>query len=236
MTEGKTKPKPLHTEATLLAAMETAGKEIEGDELRQSLKECGIGTPATRAAIIETLFSREYMVRQKKSLVPTEKGLALYSVVKTMRIADVRMTGEWEAALAKIERGEMRDGTFREAIEIYTKQITTELLASDKLFTHKGSECPCPKCKTGRMQFFGKVVRCDNAACGLPVFRVKAGKTLSDAEITELLTQGRTGVIKGFNSKQGKKFSAAVAFDGEFNTVFEFPEGDKTGKSIKRRK
>ena len=236
MTEGKTKPKPLHTEATLLAAMETAGKEIEDEELRQSLKECGIGTPATRAAIIETLFSREYMVRQKKSLVPTEKGLALYSVVKTMRIADVRMTGEWEAALAKIERGEMRDGTFREAIEIYTKQITTELLASDKLFTHKGSECPCPKCKTGRMQFFGKVVRCDNAACGLPVFRVKAGKTLSDAEITELLTKGRTGVIKGFNSKQGKKFSAAVAFDGEFNTVFEFPEGDKTGKSTKRRK
>lgn len=236
MTEGKTKPKPLHTEATLLAAMETAGKEIEDEELRQSLKECGIGTPATRAAIIETLFSREYMVRQKKSLVPTEKGLALYSVVKTMRIADVRMTGEWEAALAKIERGEMRDGTFREAIEIYTKQITTELLASDKLFTHKGSECPCPKCKTGRMQFFGKVVHCDNAACGLPVFRVKAGKTLSDAEITELLTKGRTGVIKGFNSKQGKKFSAAVAFDGEFNTVFEFPEGDKTGKSTKRRK
>ena len=236
MTEGKTKPKPLHTEATLLAAMETAGKEIEDEELRQSLKECGIGTPATRAAIIETLFSREYMVRLKKSLVPTEKGLALYSVVKTMRIADVRMTGEWEAALANIERGEMRDGTFREAIEIYTKQITTELLASDKLFTHKGSECPCPKCKTGRMQFFGKVVRCDNAACGLPVFRVKAGKTLSDAEITELLTKGRTGVIKGFNSKQGKKFSAAVAFDGEFNTVFEFPEGDKTGKSTKRRK
>lgn len=236
MTEGKTKPKPMHTEATLLAAMETAGKEIEDEEVRQSLKECGIGTPATRAAIIETLFSREYMVRQKKSLVPTEKGLALYSVVKTMRIADVRMTGEWEAALAKIERGEMHDRTFREAIEIYTKQITSELLASDKLFTHKGSECPCPKCKTGRMQFFGKVVRCDNDACGLPVFRVKAGKTLSDAEITELLTKGRTGVIKGFNSRQGKKFSAAVAFDGEFNTVFEFPEGDKTGKSTKRRK
>lgn len=236
MTKGETKPKPLHTEATLLAAMETAGKEIEDEELRQSLKECGIGTPATRAAIIETLFSREYMVRQKKSLVPTEKGLALYSVVKTMRIADVRMTGEWEAALAKIERGEMRDGTFREAIRIYTKQMTSELLASDKLFTHKGSECPCPKCKTGRMQFFGKVVRCDNDACGLPVFRVKAGKTLSDAEITELLTEGRTGVIKGFNSKQGKKFSAAVAFDGEFNTVFEFPEDDKTGKSMKRRK
>ncbi|MBT9912290.1 DNA topoisomerase, partial [Phocaeicola dorei] len=125
MTEGKTKPKPLHTEATLLAAMETCGKEIEDEEVRQSLKECGIGTPATRAAIIETLFSREYMVRQKKSLVPTEKGLALYSVVKTMRIADVRMTGEWEAALAKIERGELRDETFRKEIEAYTAEITT---------------------------------------------------------------------------------------------------------------
>lgn len=236
MTEGKTKPKPLHTEATLLSAMETCGKEVEDEELRQSLKECGIGTPATRAAIIETLFSREYMVRQKKSLVPTEKGLALYSVVKQMRIADVAMTGEWEAALARIERGELRAETFRKQIEEYTAAITSELLTSDKLFTHTSTSCLCPKCKTGRMQFFGKVVRCDNAACGLPVFRMKAGKTLSDAEITELLTKGRTGVIKGFNSKQGKAFSAIVAFDGEFNTVFEFPEVKNEPKRAKRKK
>lgn len=236
MTEGKTNPKLLHTEATLLAAMETAGREIKDDEMRQALKACGIGTPATRAAIIETLFSREYMVRQKKSLVPTEKGLALYSVVKNMRIANVELTGDWEAALAKIERGEMRAETFREAIEIYTKQITSELLASDKLFAHKGSDCLCPKCKTGRMQFYGKVVRCDNAACGLPVFRIKAGKTLSDAEITELLTKGRTEVIKGFNNKQGKAFSAAVAFDAEFNTVFEFPEMKNEPRKPKKRK
>ena len=236
ITEGKTKPQPLHTEATLLAAMETAGREIEDDEMRQALKACGIGTPATRAAIIETLFSREYMVRQKKSLVPTEKGLALYSIVKNMRIANVELTGDWEAALAKIERGEMRAETFREAIEIYTKQITSELLASDKLFAHKGSDCLCPKCKTGRMQFYGKVVRCDNAACGLPVFRIKAGKTLSDAEITELLTQGKTEIIKGFNSKQGKAFSAVVAFDAEFNTVFEFPEMKNEPRKPKKRK
>ena len=236
ITEGKTKPQPLHTEATLLAAMETAGREIEDDEMRQALKACGIGTPATRAAIVETLFSREYMVRQKKSLVPTEKGLALYSIVKNMRIANVELTGDWEAALAKIERGEMRAETFREAIEIYTKQITSELLASDKLFAHKGSDCLCPKCKTGRMQFYGKVVRCDNAACGLPVFRIKAGKTLSDAEITELLTQGKTEIIKGFNSKQGKAFSAVVAFDAEFNTVFEFPEMKNEPRKPKKRK
>ncbi|WP_417173369.1 DNA topoisomerase [Alistipes finegoldii] len=236
MTEGKTKPKPLHTEATLLAAMETAGREIEDNERRQALKTCGIGTPATRAAIIETLFAREYMVRQKKSLVPTEKGLALYSVVKGMRIANVELTGDWEAALAKIERGEMRAETFREAIEIYTKQITSELLVSDKLFAHKESDCTCPKCKTGRMQFYGKVVRCDNAACRLPVFRIKAGKTLSDEEMTELLAKGRTGVIRGFNSKQGKAFSAVVAFDADFNTVFEFPEVKNERRKAKRKK
>lgn len=236
MTEGKTKPKPLHTEASLLAAMETAGKEVEDEEVRQSLKECGIGTPATRAAIIETLFSREYIVRHKKSLVPTEKGLALYSVVKQMRIADVEMTGAWEAALAKIERGELRAETFRKEVEEYTAGITSELLTCDKLFTHTVSECVCPKCKTGRMQFFGKVVRCDNAACGLPVFRVKAGKTLSDTDITELLTNGHTSPIKGFNSKRGKSFSAVVAFDGDFNTVFEFPETKNGGKDTKREK
>lgn len=94
ITEGKTKPKPLHTESTLLAAMETAGKEIEDDTMRQAMKDSGIGTPATRAAIIETLLKREYMVRQQKKLVPTEKGLALHSVVKNMAIANVEMTGK----------------------------------------------------------------------------------------------------------------------------------------------
>lgn len=101
ITEGKTKPKPLHTESTLLAAMETAGKEIEDDTIRQAMKDSGIGTPATRAAIIETLLKREYMVRQQKKLVPTEKGLALHSVVKNMAIANVEMTGKsFSAAIA----------------------------------------------------------------------------------------------------------------------------------------
>lgn len=235
LTEGKTKPKPLHTEATLLSAMQTAGKEIEDEELRQSLKDCGIGTPATRASIIETLFKREYMVRQKKNLVPTEKGLALYSVVKTMRIADVAMTGEWETALSKIESGEMNDRTFRSGIEVYASQITTELLTCDKLFSHKQSGCECPKCRKGDMQFYGKVVRCSNSDCALPVFRQKAGKTLTDADITELLTKGQTDVIKGFNSKAGKAFSAAVAFDADFNTVFVFPDM-KNQKNTKRKK
>lgn len=160
ITEGKTKPKPLHTESTLLAAMETAGKEIEDDTMRQAMKDCGIGTPATRAAIIETLLKREYMVRQQKKLVPTEKGLALHSVVKNMAIANVEMTGKWEAELAKIERGEASADGFTHSIEGYTREITAELLGCDRLFSHKDSGCQCPKCKQGTMQFFGKVVRC----------------------------------------------------------------------------
>ena len=236
ITEGKTKPKPLHTEATLLSAMETAGKEIEDDALRQALKDCGIGTPATRAAIIETLFKRGYMERCKKSLVPTEKGLALYSVVKTMRIADVALTGEWEKELARIERGEVPADTFRKEIEAYTREITSELLSCDKLFARKDSGCKCPKCGTGTMQFYGKVVRCDNAECGLPVFRLKANRTLSDEEIKDLLTEGHTKLLKGFKSKQGKSFDAIVAFDGEFNTTFVFPEKKTTKKFSGRKK
>ena len=236
ITEGKTKPKPLHTEATLLSAMETAGKEIEDDALRQALKDCGIGTPATRAAIIETLFKRGYMERCKKSLVPTEKGLALYSVVKTMRIADVALTGEWEKELARIERGELPADTFRKEIEAYTREITSELLSCDKLFARKDSGCKCPKCGTGTMQFYGKVVRCDNAECGLPVFRQKANRTLSDDEIKDLLTEGHTKLLKGFKSKQGKSFDAIVAFDGEFNTTFVFPEKKTTKKFSGRKK
>lgn len=238
ITEGKTKPKPLHTESTLLAAMETAGKEIEDDTMRQAMKDNGIGTPATRAAIIETLLKREYMVRQQKKLVPTEKGLALHSVVKNMAIANVEMTGKWEAELAKIERGEASADGFTHSIEGYTREITAELLGCDRLFSHKDSGCQCPKCKQGTMQFFGKVVRCRNKECGMPVFKQVAGKLLTDADITDLLTKGKTRTLNGFTSKQGKPFSAAIAFDEDFNTKFVFAErktAEKRG-NVKRYK
>lgn len=238
ITEGKTKPKPLHTESTLLAAMETEGKEIEDDTMRQAMKDSGIGTPATRAAIIETLLKREYMVRQQKKLVPTEKGLALHSVVKNMAIANVEMTGKWEAELAKIERGEASADGFTHSIEGYTREITAELLGCDRLFSHKDSGCQCPKCKQGTMQFFGKVVICSNKECGMPVFKQVAGKLLTDADITDLLTKGKTRTLNGFTSKQGKSFSAAIAFDENFNTKFVFAErktAEKRG-NVKRYK
>ena len=233
ITEGKTKPKPLHTEATLLAAMETAGKEIEDDTLRQAIKDCGIGTPATRATIIETLLKREYMVRVKKTLVPTEKGLALYSIVKDMDIANVEMTGRWEAELARIERGEKAAADFNAEIETYTRRITADLLASEKLFRARETTFTCPKCGKGSMRFYAKVVKCDNETCALPVFRQVAGKLLSDKEITDLLTEGRTAVLHGFKSKQGKSFDAALAFDEEFRIKFIF---DDTKNKLKGRK
>ena len=236
ITEGKTKPKPLHTEATLLAAMETAGKEIEDDTLRQAIKDCGIGTPATRAAIIETLLKREYMVRVKKTLVPTEKGLALYSIVKDMDIANVEMTGRWEAELARIERGEKAAADFNAEIEAYTRRITAELLASEKLFRARETTFACPKCGKGSMRFYAKVVKCDNEACALPVFRQVAGKLLSDKEITDLLTEGRTAVLHGFKSKQGKSFDAALAFDEEFRIKFIFDDTKNKSKGRKNGK
>ena len=236
ITEGKTKPKPLHTEATLLTAMETAGKEIEDDTLRQAIKDCGIGTPATRAAIIETLLKREYMVRVKKTLVPTEKGLALYSIVKGMDIANVEMTGRWEAELARIERGEKASADFNAEIETYTRRITADLLASEKLFRARETTFACPKCGKGSMRFYAKVVKCDNETCALPVFRQVAGKLLSDKEITDLLTEGRTAVLHGFKSKQGKSFDAALAFDEEFRIKFIFDDTKNKSKSRKNGK
>ena len=239
MSSGMTRPKPLHTESSLLAAMETAGREgVEDEEVRQALKGCGIGTPATRAAIIETLLKREYMVRVKKSLVPTEKGLALYSIVKDMDIADVEMTGQWEAELADIEKGKTPHEAFMRDIESYTRKITTDLLACDRIFGHKASGCACPKCGKGMMQFYGKVVRCDNPDCALPVFRQIAGKTLTDGEMTDLLAKGKTEVLGGFKSRQGKPFSAAVAFDADFNTNFIFPEakGARKGTNMKGKR
>ena len=163
--------------------------------------------------------------------MPTEKGLALYSIVKGMDIADVEMTGRWESELAEIEKGRTPHEAFLRDIEGYTRKITTELLACDKIFGHKASGCACPKCGTGTMQFYGKVVRCDNPDCALPVFRQIAGRTLTDTEMTDLLANGKTGVLSGFKSKQGKPFSAAVAFDADFNTKFIFPEAKGTRKS-----
>ena len=230
LLEKQTKPKPLHTESSLLAAMENAGKELEDAELKASLKDAGIGTPATRAAIIETLFARQYIVREKKNLVPTQKGLAVYRIVKGKKIADVGMTGMWETALAKIEAGDMDADTFRKGIEVYATQITAELLSVQLSFA-SGETCPCPKCGSGRILFYPKVAKCSNVDCTLTIFRSKCDKQLTDKQIVELVTKRKTGLIKGFKGKNGKAFDASLVLDGQFNVAFSFPE--KKGKPKK---
>ena len=230
LLEKQTKPKPLHTESSLLTAMENAGKELEDAELKASLKDAGIGTPATRAAIIETLFARQYIVREKKNLVPTDKGLAVYRIVKDKKIADVEMTGMWETALAKIEAGSMDADTFRKGIEVYAAQITVELLSVQLSFA-SGETCPCPKCGSGRILFYPKVAKCSNVDCTLTIFRSKCDKQLTDKQIVELVTKRKTGLIKGFKGKNGKAFDASLVLDEQFNVAFSFPE--KKGKPKK---
>ncbi|RYY30988.1 MAG: DNA topoisomerase III, partial [Sphingobacteriaceae bacterium] len=123
----QTKPKPLYNEASLLKALETAGKDIDDEELREAMKDSGLGTPATRAAIIETLIKRQYIIREKKNLVPTHTGLSVYEVVKNRRIAQAELTGSWEKRLEEI-RGGASVTAFREEINAYTREITGELL------------------------------------------------------------------------------------------------------------
>lgn len=127
LLEKQTKPKPLYNEASLLKALETSGKEIEDEELRYAMKDSGLGTPATRAAIIETLLTREYISREKRNLVPTVKGLAVYEVVKDKKIAQAELTGQWEKRLEEIRSGASVT-EFKAEIADYTKTITQELL------------------------------------------------------------------------------------------------------------
>ena len=229
LQEKQTRPRPLHTESSLLAAMETAGKELEDEAEREAMKDFGLGTPATRAAVIETLFSREYIRRDKKSLVPTEKGLAVYGIVKDMRIADAAMTGGWELALAKIATGEMNAFTFRKGIEVYASQITSELLKVQVGSVAGRPGAPCPRCG-GRITFYPKAAKCENAECGLTVFRTIAKKELTDSQLEALLVKGRTPMIKGFAKKDGGTFEAAVVFDSDYRTAFAFDQGGKTRK------
>ncbi|MBG6233706.1 DNA topoisomerase-3 [Pedobacter sp. CAN_A7] len=127
LLEKQTKPKAMYNEASLLKALETSGKEIEDEELRYAMKDTGLGTPATRASIIETLITREYIIREKRNLIPTQKGLAVYDVVKDQKIAQAELTGQWEKRLEEI-RGGASVMDFKTEISDYTRTITNELL------------------------------------------------------------------------------------------------------------
>ena len=227
ITEHKTKPKPLYTEATLLSAMENAGKEVEDAESKKAMVECGIGTPATRANIIETLILRDYIRRDKKAIIPTEKGLAVYEIVKDKKIANAEMTGSWELALAAIEVGKMPSDKFAQGINSYVGTICEELLS----LSSEQKSYPvyrCPKCGQQSVGIYAKVAKCRHESCGFHVFREVCGILLSEDNIRDLISSGRTPILKGLTSKAGKKFNARLVLGEDYTTSFEFE--NKKGK------
>ncbi len=227
ITEHKTKPKPLYTEATLLSAMENAGKEVKEDDKRKAMAECGIGTPATRANIIETLILRDYIRRDKKSIIPTEKGLAVYEIVKDKKIANAEMTGSWELALAAIEAGKMPSERFAQGINSYVETICEELLS----LSSEQKPYPvyrCPKCGQKSVGIYVKVAKCRNEGCDFHIFREVCGILLSEDNIRDLISSGRTPILKGLTSKAGKKFNARLVLGEDYTTSFEFE--NKKGK------
>ena len=227
ITEHKTKPKPLYTEATLLSAMENAGKEIEDAESKKAMAACGIGTPATRANIIETLILRDYIRRDKKAIIPTEKGLAVYEIVKDKKIANAEMTGSWELALAAIEAGMMPSDKFSQGITSYVSTICEELLS----LSSEQKSYPvyrCPKCGQQSVGIYAKVAKCRHETCGFHVFREVCGIHLSEDNIRDLISSGRTPILKGLTSKAGKKFNARLVLGEDYATSFEFE--NKKGK------
>ena len=221
INEHKSKPRPLYTEATLLSAMENAGKEVKEDDKRKAMAECGIGTPATRANIIETLILRDYIRRDKKAIIPTEKGLAVYEIVKDKKIANAEMTGAWELALAAIEAGKMPVDKFSQGINSYVVTICEELLS----LTPEQKSYPvyrCPKCGQQSVGIYAKVAKCRHETCGFHVFREVCGIHLSEDNICDLISSGRTPILKGLTSKAGKKFNARLVLGEDYATSFEF--------------
>ncbi|CAD0000861.1 type IA DNA topoisomerase [Flavobacterium salmonis] len=221
--EKETKPPVLYTEAGLLSAMESAGKEIENEEERKALQNIGIGTPATRASIIETLFTRNYIQRKKKSLIPTEKGLQVYELVKDRKIADVAMTAEWELALQKIENNEADVGAFQKEMETYASSITNELLQTS-IAQNNLPKLVCPKCKSQQLIIRDKIVKCPNEVCNWVQFRNICGVQIGIADIESLVNKRKTSLIKGMKSKAGKKFDAYIVLNDKAESSFEFPK------------
>ena len=219
--ENKTSPPALYTEAGLLSAMETAGSEIENKQERKALQGIGIGTPATRAGIIETLFARNYIKRENKSLMPTEKGLKVYELVKDKMIADAVMTAQWELALQKIENNEADAATFQKEMEIYAETITNELLQS-AIARDSPPEFTCPKCRKQQLAIRDNIVKCPDESCSWLQFRNVCGIQISISDIESLVTNGRTSLIKGMKSKSGKKFDAYIALNEKCESTFKF--------------
>jgi len=253
--EGETKPPPRYSESALLGAMETAGKFVEDEELRQAMKDSGLGTPATRAATIERLISVGYLEREKKALVPTGKGRALISLLGDSRISSPELTARWEERLARMEHGAETRHDFMADIGDFVRNLVEEarnkqgekVAAPAKRNGKRGAKPPrangsggasaskpsgetlgaCPKCGAPVVET-KKAFGCSawkGSGCDFAVWKTVAGKRVSEAQAKQLLTKGRTGKLKGFKSKAGKPFEAALVLDEARKVRLEFENG-----------
>jgi DNA topoisomerase-3 len=234
-------PPAIYTDSSLLGEMETCGKKIDDEELREQMKDIGLGTPATRAAIIEVLIRRGYVSRTGKKLIPTELGMEIAHIVKGRKIADVRTTGEWERELSRIENGKASKESFDQNIRKYVLDIIEDLRTNCKpLDGMNASSEPvrtCPVC--GHKMVNRKYdVFCDDTqgGCGMKINREIAGKKLPVTAINQLAEGKTTGTVKGFKSKAGKAFDAKLTVNREAKKVeFVFnesrPTADLTGKT-----
>ncbi|MGQ9622752.1 MAG: DNA topoisomerase 3 [Candidatus Caldatribacteriaceae bacterium] len=236
--EKETKAPPRYTEATLLAAMEGAGRFVEDEELREILKESGIGTPATRAAIIERLIEVGYVEREGKTLIPTPKGMELVNLVESIPIPELaspQLTGEWEKKLNFIQRGEFTREMFMEGIKALTRDIVekVKIQSTQEVRNAKGRMMAlaypvgkCPLC--GAPVYESKVAfSCSRwrEGCTFSVWKEISGKALSRRQVQRLLETGRTEKISGFRSRKGKRFSAILVLreDGKIEFSFASP-------------
>ncbi len=227
----QTNPPQRYTEATILSAMEGAGKLVEDEELREAMKEKGLGTPATRAAIIETLIAARYLTRHGKELHPTPKAIQTITLLKTAvpELTSPEMTGEWEFKLRNIEQRKLTRDEFMRSIRELTEQIVGKA-KSFKPDDHTGDSAPfgkCPKCGRPMAERF-RSFSCTNEACDFAVWKTIAGRMLTRAEFETLLSEGHVGPLSGFRSRNGKRFEAELRLNSQFKVEFVFPERPAT--------
>jgi DNA topoisomerase-3 len=236
----ETKPPPRYSEATLLSAMETAGKLVDDEELREAMKERGLGTPATRAETIETLIRREYIERAGKDLQPTPKGLQVITMLEEHPLTSPELTGDWEKRLTDIEHGRDERDAFIKDIAGFTQKTVEQIAALDKekLRPERVELGLCPRCgaETGEIiKENSKAYGCtswksrEEPGCGFVIWKRVAGRTLTPEIARQLLEEGRTKeVISGFRSRAGKPFRARLVLNGEGKVEFDFPARTQT--------
>ncbi len=225
--EDSTKPLPLFTEAGLLAAMKNAGGTADGESKKKITERCGLGTPGTRAGIIDLLVARRYVERIGNRLIPTEKGLEIYSIVGDKQIADAAMTAAWEEALHEIEEGRFSAGKFMKGIHEYARKIVSELLAL-QIRNPGVTRCTCPKCGTGTVTLYERVAKCGDPDCAFHLPRMFNGREMTNEEMIRLMAGEATPFLK-FTTKAEKPYEASLRMDENYKVELTFKDRKTEG-------